>query len=378
METAETFLPKFFQELQQDGQIDRAVALARGEVRDRPDAWSPVLYMRLKSGSLWYQPGFAGPEFEKWPSVISQIDAEECTPILGSSLAESLVGSRRETALRWAEELKFPLAPCEREDLPQVAQFVRVNQAKTFLVRQLTESFRRELLRRLGDSLSPELQGAATDALVVEVGRRRWDVDQDEPHRVLAELRCPLYVTTAINSLLTEALRAAGKEPRVELFPWNDFAEWPQLLKDAQPDYYPSAQTPLVYHLFGHLNVRDSLVITEDDYFDFLIGATKKNDLIPAAVRKRLADSALLFLGFEMGGWDFRVLLRSIMTLPGWGRQDFAHAGVQIDPEEGRIYDVAGARKYLESYFEDAEISIYWGSPDDFARDLRRQRGATS
>ena len=35
MATVEAFMPKFFSELQKDGLVDRAVALARGAVRDR-------------------------------------------------------------------------------------------------------------------------------------------------------------------------------------------------------------------------------------------------------------------------------------------------------------------------------------------------------
>ena len=75
-----------------------------------------------------------------------------------------------------------------------------------------------------------------------------------------------------------------------------------------EPDYRPSAERPLVYHLFGRLSVPKSVVLTEDDYFDFLIGVTTNNDLIPAVVRRALADTALLFLGFNLDEWDFRVL----------------------------------------------------------------------
>ncbi|MGH9151934.1 MAG: CHAT domain-containing protein [Acidimicrobiales bacterium] len=53
METVAAFMPTFFAELDRDGQIDRAAAVARGRVRDRPDWWMPVLFMRLRSGRLW-------------------------------------------------------------------------------------------------------------------------------------------------------------------------------------------------------------------------------------------------------------------------------------------------------------------------------------
>ncbi len=51
-ETASVFMPTFFTELRRDGQVDRAMAVARGTVRDRPDWWVPVLYMNLKRGHI--------------------------------------------------------------------------------------------------------------------------------------------------------------------------------------------------------------------------------------------------------------------------------------------------------------------------------------
>src|SRR3990172_3963776 len=58
METVADFMPTFFEELQRDGQIDRDLSVARGEVRERFDYWMPALFMRLKSGRIWYVPGF--------------------------------------------------------------------------------------------------------------------------------------------------------------------------------------------------------------------------------------------------------------------------------------------------------------------------------
>ena len=59
MQTVAAFMPVFFQELQRDGQIDRAMAAARGAVRDHGDWWIPVLFMCLKKGQIWwYTPRF--------------------------------------------------------------------------------------------------------------------------------------------------------------------------------------------------------------------------------------------------------------------------------------------------------------------------------
>jgi CHAT domain-containing protein len=101
MQTVGQFMPVFFQELQRDGQLDRAIAVARGAVRERPDWWMPVLFMRLKSGRIWYAPGFQEQEgLKKWPALLGNIRRGQCTPILGPGLNESLLGSRREIARR--------------------------------------------------------------------------------------------------------------------------------------------------------------------------------------------------------------------------------------------------------------------------------------
>ena len=78
IETIERFTPAFFEELRRDGQIDRAMAIARGVVRARPDWWVPVLFMRLRSGRIGYKPGF-GDEREgmrKWPALVNNVKAD--------------------------------------------------------------------------------------------------------------------------------------------------------------------------------------------------------------------------------------------------------------------------------------------------------------
>lgn len=75
-------------------------------------------------------------------------------------------------------------------------------------------------------------------------------------------------------------------------------------------------------------------------------------------------------------------MFRAIMDQEGGRglRDKYAHIAAQIDPEEGRIIELDGARDYLERYFTKAATSIYWGSPDDFTSDLadRRQPAAAA
>jgi SIR2-like domain len=338
-----------------------------------------VLIMRLKSGRIWYVSGFGDDRqaFEKWPALLRSIRRSQCTPIIGSHLGAALLGTSYEIAQSWAETYHFPLAPHQREDLPQVAQYLAVNQDSRFPRDELLEYLRQELLRRYDSQLPNSLADASLAELFAAVGAQRRERDPADPYKVLAELTCPIYITTDTSNLLEEALKAVGKDPQAELCRWNAEVEQLPSLYDDDPDYRPTVERPLVYHLFGMNDETDSLVLTEDDYFDYLIGVTTNKDLIPIAVRQALADTALLFLGFRMDDWNFRVLFRSIMSQEGRSRRrKYAHIAGQILPEEGRFLEPERARRYLDSYFQDVDISIYWGSVEDFTKDLLAQWNA--
>jgi hypothetical protein len=376
MQTVAEFVPAFFRELQRDGQIDRAMAVARGTVRERADWWVPTLFMRLKSGRLWYAPGFSGERrgLEKWPALMRNIQQGRCTPILGPGLTEHLIGSRQQLARRWAETYQFPMAAHDQENLPQVAQYLAVNQDAMFLRDELEAYLCREIGERHGALSADDACDISLNDLISKIAVRFRTSDTTEPHQVLAQFPLPIYITANFSNMLAEALEEEGKEPRVELCRWNEYVEMLPSVYDEQPGYRPTEQNPLIYHLFGHLKEPDSVVLTEDDYFDYLIGVTRDKALIPPVVRRALADTALLFLGFRMEDWDFRVLFRSLMSQEGRRRRSrYAHVAVQIDPEEGRIQEPERARRYLESYFQGADISIYWGSVLDFIRELQER-----
>lgn len=374
MKTVERFMPVFFKELLRDGQIDRAMAAARGSVRDAEDHWMPVLYMRLRSGKIWYVPSFSGDSsLEQWPALVGNIAEGLCTPILGPQLNEGLIGTQREIAAALAEKYRFPLGPNQRDQLPQVAQFLTVNQDAQLPRRELNGHMRTELLRRFGERM-PELKpDAPLEEVFAAVGKLRREQQPTDIYAVLARLPFKIYVTASTDNLLVEALRAAGKTPKVEICRWNErLLRFPSVFDD--PKYEPSPEHPLVFFLFGLTKVPDSLVLTEDDHFDYLIGVTQNRALLPPVVSDALADSGLLFLGFRLEDWAFRVLFRSVMS-PG-GRQrrkDYASIAGQILPEEGLFLDPERAQRYLEKYSGDARISVYWGSVEDFTQELSKK-----
>ena len=117
VESIEKFMPRLFQELSKDGQIDRAMTVARGDIRDRFDWWMPVLFMRLKTGRLWPATAWDPGGFDKWDAIVNLINTRRCVPVLGPGLVEAVFGSTRDIARQWAERYEFPLAPHNRDDL---------------------------------------------------------------------------------------------------------------------------------------------------------------------------------------------------------------------------------------------------------------------
>lgn len=129
METVRVAMPRFFRELMKDGQIDRALAVARGAVRGRPDHWMPALFLRLKSGRIWYEPRFTGTDnpISQWKALCQCIHQGRFLPILGPDLDEGLFGGQRELAVRLATKHAYPNADHELRDLAKVAQFLTID-----------------------------------------------------------------------------------------------------------------------------------------------------------------------------------------------------------------------------------------------------------
>jgi hypothetical protein len=187
-----------------------------------------------------------------------------------------------------------------------------------------------------------------------------------------------VFINANRDNLLLAALKQEDKKPRLRLCTWVIKHERPIELGPPLPKgYIPSVEEPLVFHVFGNMEYPQSLVLTEDDYFDFLIAVTRNEILkkvsIPDIVSEPLASSGLLLLGFQVDDWDFRTLFRGILRQPGKPLGGLCtRVAVQMSPIEGHIIDPDRTRQYLQSYFQKEEICTFWGSADEFMRKLAR------
>ena len=375
MDTVRVAMPRFFRELLVDGQIDRALAVARAAVRARPDHWVPALFLRLKSGRLWYEPRFTGQGDapSQWKALCQCIHQGRFLPILGPDLDESLFGGQHSLAARLAAAHAYPNADHERADLAKVAQYISVESDRAAAHRAVQAELVDAIVAREAGDPHAELP-----RLLDAVAERRRGRAGD-PYQALARLPAAIYITASPETLLFKTIKAAGKSPEALFCRWR--ATRTNTPQEPRPKQTPSPETPLVYHVLGVFGAPESLVLTEDDFLDFLI-ATSTYKLMPAAVRGSLTDSALLFLGFRLDDWTFRVLFRLIMNLEGSaGMRKYSHVGVQLNPEEHSLADVERARRYLDRYFgsdrgaglSEPPITLFWGSPADFLAELLRR-----
>ncbi len=387
MATISKFTPAFFAELLRSGQVDKAVALARSQVKNEPDWWVPVLYLRLRGGRLWFESGYASTGgFDAWKGIKINIRGRKCTPVLGSGMNEFLTGSARSIAMRWAKESLYPFERYQQEELHRVAEFLDLAEGEDTLYIFLYQLFAEELKKRFSDILPAalaavdtasmvdmdELSKTCIDMITAIGGHRRQDAA--DPYRVLANMKLPIYITTNPDFLLEDAITDLGNKPQSLYFCWKESLITPEATDAWNQRVTPIPERPLVYHLFGRLDQPKSLVLTEDDYFDYLMWINRSEHplKIPDHVVWAWKDTALLFLGFQMTDWNFRLLYRSILTEERRKeRPDIRSVAVQLQPGDDNLRP-ASARETLRKYFGD-KFNIYWGSAEDYLRDLALQ-----
>ena len=384
IESGIAFLDELFLGIRRFGSVERAVADGRAVIKNSGEWWRPALFSRLRFGQLPSNGKFSSDRDEDdeiWNSIVAAVRRGKCTPVLGPELIEHLVGNKKDLALRWAKDLGFSWSPSDRESLPQVAQYRAYRSTRETAISELEEFLRQDLIHRYSDIFSDHREvgpwrGPRLDELVQVAGKYEMEANGErDPHGILA--RCPfsLYVTANPGDIMETALITRERKPRVIAYPWQPrslyAADNPLYALTLPPDerWIPSEEQPAVFHLFGHLRYPSTVVLTENDYFDFLLSFDRGPGSLPAFVKTALNQTTVLFLGFSPQDWGFRAFFRGLQILEGSSlRNNYPHVAVQISPSD---QDKAG-RRYLESYFSDfgKSVQIYYGSAIDFMQEL--------
>jgi hypothetical protein len=380
VETARKFSGMFYRRLVEHGQIDRAGNEARSALltAGRPDAIVPVTFMRLKSAQLWSTEvdargevlGSKNPKIF-WTGLIRMIQQGKCTPIIGPRVYGRWIPNRNEIAQRWAIEHGYPFG--DKVNLARVAQYMASSQGEDFPRGELMDTTLKEMLRRLPEELRPAKKTTSLTELVKAVGFQHLVADDpNEVHRILALLNLPLYLTTNFASFMAEALAAQGRQPTRELCRWNERLDGLPSIFEDRPDYMPTPEAPLSYHFFGTDDEPDSVVLTEDNYFDWLVKVSAEPERVPPVIQAAMTNTSLMFLGYSMHDIEFRVIMRGLVATRGQ-RRNFKHVAVQLDVDDVKVENIESVQTFLQQYFQDAEINVYWGSMEQFIAELKEQ-----
>ena len=145
-----------------------------------------------------------------------------------------------------------------------------------------------------------QLVDAVTEA--VQTGKRPSPM-----LRALAELGFPLVITTNYDKLFESALIAEGREPHKVIYNPE-----PKETTDDYPD--PTAENPVVFKIHGDIEHRDSLVITDDDYIDFVLRMSDKGSLdpVPLGLKFYLTRWTTLFVGYSLLDYNLRLLFKTL------------------------------------------------------------------
>jgi hypothetical protein len=381
MKTADIFMHSFFRELARDGRIDRAMNVARADTAvDRTDYWRPVLFLRLKTGCMWYEPGFTGGDgvFDQWLGICDDVQLGNIVPVLGPDIVEHILGSTKDLASNLARASNFTGNQSESLDLAKVAQMMLMKESVAFVQTQVRKGIR-AALQRAGARLLPNPIASYPDlmaAIADNLSEPAATPATADPLKILADLNASVFINASGDTLL-EKMIARSKVNGSLKVPTVLTTEWRNETQNAQAGGAflgePEAETPFIYYMFGQMNSNTNWVLTEDDYFDYLI-QTAKYKLTPAVISNALISSRLLFLGFHIDDLKFRSMFRLIFNMGGRKMlEQYKHVGVQVDPGETTLANAQKAKEYLTRYFQGSKIDIYWGTSTDFLRQLRVQ-----
>jgi len=190
---------------------------------------------------------------------------------------------------------------------------------------------------------------------------------------LLAKLPLKIYITTSYYNFIERALEAENKKPRTQVVFWSGGNQSAKPEHTPDPLYEPSDTEPVVYHLFGLEDYPQTLVLSEDDYLNFLISVVKdtntQNPLVPLRLREGLAESRLLLLGYQTQDWDFRILFRFLLK---YRSIDSAPRGIvtQLKPDTKQLENKEKSVDYLSHYFDKKQFDVDWTNSEIFIRKL--------
>jgi hypothetical protein len=135
------------------------------------------------------------------------------------------------------------------------------------------------------------------------LGRQLETVGSGPPrfHQLIARLPAQTIITTAYDNLLELAFQQAGEQIN-------------RLVRDSDIAFADPRRRTLI-KLYGDVQQRDTLIVTEDDHYGLWRSRDKEGLL--DETRATLRKHAVLFLGYNLADPDFNLLWREVLDRMG-------------------------------------------------------------
>jgi len=323
---------------------------------------------------------------DEWKDLIDKIksDSHECTPFLGAGTGakvgrknniDDILETANVIAKQWSVEVDYPFA--DKENLANVAQYISVMKNNPVVpktkIRELIKNrlygdkdkinegkvaeFERKCRKFKEYCNSQSLDCKNIDSMKMILENPKYPFKKHDPFRtycILAKLPFPFYITTNYDTFMEHALRCCDKTPIRDFCIWNKYMKGrPKKLKIG--DHYKNIRKPIVFYFHGYEDDDKSIVISENDYTDFIINTINvvgdrkfiktsddgKHIITPSYITEKLTNTQLLFIGYSLRDINLRAIFRSLsqkyITTPS--------VSVQLSPQ-------LSAEKFLKNDFK--------------------------
>lgn len=162
-------------------------------------------------------------------------------------------------------------------------------------------------------SLDYELtQGLGRNGLVNFLNKHVQEGKEPSPAlEMLAALPFKIIVTTNYDNLLEKALNKFAKTPYKFVYDPDPPAN------GRTPDLTttdPTEDRPMLFKMHGDLDKRNTIVITDEDYINFVQRMSDKEALhpVPFTIRYHMQKWPTLFIGYSLRDFNLRLLFRTL------------------------------------------------------------------
>lgn len=278
-----------------------------------------------------------------WLLLTKYIRNNVCTPFIGAGACAGILPDGKSIARQFAKAVDYPFG--DPESLPRVAQYYDMMNGPY--------SSHLDVMYALNSALDNHPPSKSKRA-----------------HEVLAQLPFNTFMTTNYDPLMQQALvniRGKDCEPHTEICRW-----WQRDSSVVGSVVQGNYSRPVVFHLHGDLSNVQSMVLTEDDYLQFLTAVTEREALIPANIVAAFRASALMFVGYSLEDISLRVLFQRLAGF--MAGNSFMHVAVQYSkPPNATEADLVALTKhlgYVSKRLKNVNIRLFWGDCDEFAEKL--------